>query len=88
MKIDLAELEKAHKHSSVHREEILSSELCGCFYCEQTFPPKIIEDWVDEVNGINVTALCPRRGVDSVIGSKSGFPLTKEFLHTMYQRWF
>jgi hypothetical protein len=82
------DVKAAHKHSSGHRDEILSSELCGCFYCKETFLPKEIEDWVDEVDGIDTTALCPRCGVDAVIGSKSGFPLSKDFLQTMYLHWF
>jgi len=34
------------------------------------------------------TALCPHCGVDSVIGSAAGFPLTDEFLKAMHQEWF
>lgn len=30
----------------------------------------------------------PRCGIDSVIGSAAGFPLTKEFLFQMHARWF
>jgi hypothetical protein len=77
-------LDLAHKHSSAHREEILKSELCACFYCCQTFLPHVIEDWVDE----NTTALCPKGGIDAVIGSASEFPLTPEFLQLMHRRWF
>jgi hypothetical protein len=32
---------------------------------------------------------CVRRcGVDSVIGSAAGFPITREFLEAMNRRWF
>jgi hypothetical protein len=85
MKFDL---QAAHKHSSRHREEILSSEICGCFHCKQTFLPSEIEDWTDEIGADDVTALCPKCGIDSVIGSASGFPLTKDFLQEMHQHWF
>jgi acetone carboxylase gamma subunit len=37
---------------------------------------------------MGTTALCPYCGIDSVIGDKSGFPITKEFLEKMYQHWF
>ena len=77
---DNANLESAHKHSSRHREEILASEVCGCFYCLATFPPGEIEDWIDEKKRVGETAICPRCGIDSVIGSQSGFPITPEFL--------
>lgn len=78
----------AHDHSSGHRAEIEASEKCGCFYCISIYPPAEIEEWIDEVDGTCVTALCPRCGVDSVIGDKSGFPITKEFLETMHKGWF
>lgn len=83
-----AHLESAHRRSSGHRDEILASELCGCLYCRQTFPPSEIEHWIDEVADVATTALCPRCGVDSVIGSRSGIALTPEFLREMHDYWF
>ena len=79
----------AHQHSANHRKQVLESEICGCFYCLETFSPPKIEEWVDEdENEIGTTALCPFCGIDSVIGSKSGVPITKEFLKVMSQIWF
>jgi hypothetical protein len=81
----------AHKHCSLHREEILHSERCGCFYCLAIFPPSEIEDWVAEPEGISSSghsALCPRCGIDSVIGCSSGYPITMEFLTRMKEYWF
>jgi hypothetical protein len=79
----------AHKHSSLHRKELLQSEVCGCFYCTAIFDPNEIEDWIDERDAPEITALCPKCGIDSVIGSLSGFPVTdKEFLTQMYEKWF
>jgi hypothetical protein len=83
----------AHKHCSRHREEILRSELCGCFYCLATFAPAEIEDWVAEppeegISAYGESALCPRCGIDSVIGSSSGYPITHEFLTRMKEHWF
>ncbi|PJR11509.1 cytoplasmic protein [Sinorhizobium sp. K101] len=75
----------AHKHSANHRAEIETSSLCGCFYCCSTFPPNEIDDWVDD----DRTALCPRCGIDSVIGDASDFPVTTvDFLTRMKQYWF
>jgi hypothetical protein len=86
---------RAHRHSSQHRAEILASELCGCFYCCSVFKPSEIEDWVDELpddstatDAVGQTALCPRCNVDSVIGSRSGYPVTPEFLKQMHDHWF
>jgi hypothetical protein len=74
----------AHRKSSNHRDEILASALCGCFYCCETFSPLEIEEWVDE----DTTALCPRCGIDSVIGAASGYPIDKGFLGAMRRHWF
>ena len=80
---------RAHEHSSRHREELLSSESCGCFYCLEIYGPLEITDWIDEdQNGIGSCALCPKCGIDSVIGSASGFPVTGEFLGKMRLHWF
>ena len=76
----------AHIHSIRHREEIERSDVCGCFYCTEVYPPVEIEDWIDDDPG--ETALCPRCGIDSVIGSTSGYPITKAFLKRMYDHWF
>lgn len=74
----------AHKHSSIHREEIMASEECGCFHCLEIFLPSEIIEWIDSTE----TALCPKCGIDSLIGSKSGFPVSKEFLTQMRSYWF
>lgn len=80
---------RAHTHSSNHREELVKSDLCGCFYCLEVYNPAEITDWIDEdENGIGLCALCPRCGIDSVIGSASGYAITKDFLRKMHQHWF
>jgi len=79
---------RAHKHSMHNREEILLSDRCGCFYCGEMFPPTEVEDWTDEREDIGQTALCPRCGIDAVIGSKSGYPITNDFLGLMRTHWF
>lgn len=82
-------LEDAHKKSSMHREEVLASTTCGCFYCQTTFAPRKIGEWVDPRRSTTgATALCPNCGIDSVIGDAAGFPLTAEFLVDMHERWF
>lgn len=80
---------EAHKYSSNHRMNVLSSQKCGCFYCLKTFKPGEILDWIDEnEEGIGQTTLCPNCGIDSVIGSDSGFPITSDFLGKMKRYWF
>lgn len=79
----------AHARSSNHRDELLRSAVCGCFHCCARFPPSEIEEWIDENDeGVGTTALCPKCGIDSVIGSSSGCPLTPEFLGKMNGVWF
>ena len=81
----MIDLDAAHKHSFKNREEVLRSEVCGCFCCEETFPPSEITEWTDKAQS---TAVCPKCKVDAVIGSASNISLTKEFLSSMYSRWF
>jgi hypothetical protein len=79
----------AHKSSSQHRKQIEESPLCGCFHCLSTFAPNEIIEWVDEdKDGIGQTAMCPKCAIDSVIGSKSDFPLSRDFLARMRLHWF
>jgi hypothetical protein len=85
----------AHKHCAGHREDILSSASCGCFYCLAIFPPTEVEDWIEEnpdntadITLTGQTALCPKCGIDSVIGSASGYPITADFLQRMNRHWF
>lgn len=79
---------RAQAHSSRHREEILQSEHCGCFYCLAIFSPSEITVWVDKEDDVGQTALCPRCGIEAVLGSKSGFPIRREFLAQMREHWF
>lgn len=53
----------AHKFSSKHREQILQSKLCGCFFCLSIFTPNSIAHWIDG----DKTALCPKCNIDAVI---------------------
>ena len=80
---------EAHKHSSKHRAEIEDSAVCGCFHCGAAFDPSEIRNWVDNnAQGIGQTAMCPRCDIDSVIGSKAGFPIETAFLSAMSSFWF
>lgn len=75
----------AHSHSTRNRQEIGQSTSCGCFHCRAIFPPTEVVEWVDEGDQ---TALCPCCGIDSVIGSASGYPITSAFLGRMRKHWF
>lgn len=77
-------IREAHEHSINHRTELLASDWCGCFYCKAVYSPDEITEWTDD----DQTALCAKCGIDSVIGSQSGFPITSEFLAAMKRYWF
>ncbi|HEU4959971.1 MAG TPA: cytoplasmic protein [Sphingomonas sp.] len=75
----------AHARAAGHRAELKASSKAGCFYCCEVFSSTDIKDWVD--NGD--CALCPRCGIDSVIGDASGFPVSDpNFLKEMHEFWF
>jgi len=74
----------AHKYSSHHKNQILASKQCGCFYCLSIYPPSEIQSWVETEE----TALCPHCGIDSVIGDLSGHPISSDFLERMHRMWF
>ena len=81
---DATNLVLAHKHCVFHRDEVLASERCGCFYCFAIFSPTEILTWTDE----DQTAFCPTCDIDAVLGSASGYPISAGFLRIMHERWF
>jgi hypothetical protein len=72
-----------HEDASYHRDAIVASRKCGCFHCLATFRPDKIVKWID----YNQTALCPKCGIDSVLGDHSR-PLTRKMLEKMRDYWF
>ncbi len=78
------DLHHAHGRSTQHRIEIGVSTFCGCFHCTGRFASAEITEWVDD----DQTALCPRCGVDAVVGDASGYPITPAFLSAMRRTWF
>ena len=89
----LAEIRAAHKHSFGNQEELKRSKACGCFYCQEIFPPDKIHyytpDFPDGTLASRVlTAICPYCEIDSIIGDASGFPVEKNFLKAMGEYFF
>lgn len=83
------ELLAAHDLSSNHRAEVLASSRCGCFCCGLNFTPDEIVEWTDEDEARQgQTAICPRCGIDAVIGEKSRVDLSHDFLARMRDYWF
>lgn len=81
----MTSLEEAHKHCRHNKRELDDSNTAGCFYCFNVFNPGEIKQWVDT----GTTALCPKCGIDSVIGSASDLEVDDlSWLQLMYERWF
>lgn len=78
----------AHRYSSAHRNLVVMSEVCGCFYCLAIFKPTSVCDWDGEEWERYATALCPRCGIDSVLPSAAGLPIEAPFLKAMRDHWF
>lgn len=66
-----------------NKEEIKLSKKCGCFFCLYIFNPSEIEDWCDK----GETALCPKCGIDSVLGDYSE-EITKGHLIEIHKKRF
>ena len=70
--------------------DLESNKKCGCFHCKEIFSSTKITEWLKDDNPIDMygTAVCPKCGIDSVIGESSGYPITTEFLRGMQEHWF
>jgi hypothetical protein len=75
---------EAYLHANKHRVELQRSTSCGCFFCFRLFGFDDITKWIDA----NQTALCPRCGIDAVLGSSSGHIINDAFLRRMHMHWF
>ncbi len=80
----------AHKHAIHNKAELLASNEAGCFFCLEKCKPLEIVEWADKSDDVRLgdTALCPHCGIDSLIGSASGYALTTSFLEQMNKYWF
>jgi hypothetical protein len=71
-------------------------QLCGCCTCVNVFPADEVVGWTgldmhnaDDPKAIEgQTAVCPRCGSEAVLGDKSGYPITLQFLTQMNEAWF
>jgi len=74
----------ALKHAARHRDELVKSSHCACFFCFCTFSSSQIYQWVDDKQ----TALCPRCGINAVIGTASGLTVNRRFLRKLNELMF
>ena len=88
MKLTKEQSNLYHSHTIRNREEIEKSQKCGCMACCSIYWAKEIEDWIDEINGKKITALCVKCGTDAVIGDASGLEINQEILEALNKKWF
>jgi len=77
------EASRLHRHTRANLAELEESEACGCIACERIYFPSEVVGWLPDG-----TALCPHCGVDAVVGSASGIPITPGVLRRAHMRWF
>ena len=78
-----ARLVKQHNKSRRNRSSLAASAICACFYCFKEYPFAQITEWTDG----GETAICPRCGVDAVLGF--AVPAADQaLLRKMHGRWF
>lgn len=80
------EASRLHRHTHANAAELENSESCGCVACERIFAPDQVVSWIPGPEGD--TAVCPFCGVDAVVGSASGIPITASVLARAHARWF
>ena len=81
IEIELDRLIAAHRYCTDNRGQLDA----GCFYCLETFSPWEITEWIWE----DGTAVCPKCGIDAVLGSQTELPVTDPAcLKAMRQHWF
>ena len=78
----------AGKASFENWDNVMESGMCGCYYCGHIFPSSEVTDadWVPDLHGR--TVLCPRCGIDAVIGDASGIPIRQDVLDELYEAKF
>lgn len=85
-KYELNFLLSSHQGSFKYKNELVNSNVCGCFYCKKKFRTNEIKEWIEEGNDVE-TAICPNCGIDSVLSEK--YPISDYlFLNEMHKHWF
>lgn len=69
---------------AMHNRHLMLGPSAGCFHCCQLFKKEEIKDYSDG----DKTCVCPRCGVDCVVGDTFGFTLDEEILKKANAFWF
>lgn len=84
MTLSHADLESLHQCSTGHRDLLVGAPRAGCFHCGAIFAPSDIVEWIDG----DLTALCPRCGIDAVLPETTPIALDAAVLEAMRLCWF
>lgn len=77
-------LEEIHASAATgNRDALARSGQAGCFHCLERFPAREVVEFTEPEG----TAVCPRCGLDSVVGDASR-ELGDPFLARMHRYWF
>lgn len=88
MRHSSSSLEALYRLSSRNRDSVRGTHQCGCFHCLRTFEASAITQWAPEADGMEVTALCPLCGADSVLPARDGAAVDTEMLSAMHAYWY
>lgn len=77
-------LKDAHLHTSGNRDEIGSSKVCYCIFCQTFFKPEEVLDYIDG----GETGLCPYCDCDAIIADASGIYMSDKLLSALHWRFF
>ncbi len=61
---------------------------CGCFYCKSIYSASEVKEWCDNDGRGDKTALCPKCGIDSVLGDATFVEPIPELLELMNMLFF
>ena len=73
------------KRSLSNISELLLTDTCGCYYCENMYNPKEIEEWINDKEG--ATAICPKCGIDSVVPYNSKLDSSIDNFKILLKQW-
>jgi hypothetical protein len=78
------DIKNAPLKSMKNRQNVKTSQICGCYQCLATFPSQEITQWTDQ----NETAICPKCQTDSVLPDSCGISLDENNLKEIKKYWF
>lgn len=79
------DLLRAHTYTLDNYPMLFAQQACVCIYCKERFASHAIRDYSYSEKG---TALCPKCGIDSIVGEYAGFELSDAFIEKMHEYFF